>query len=82
MTLPPMGCLPEAITVYGSLTNKCVARLNHDAVIFNMKLNSTSQNLRRLLPDLNLVVIDVYQPFYDLVTKPYEYGTISNYAKA
>ncbi|KAE9600573.1 putative triacylglycerol lipase [Lupinus albus] len=73
-TLPPMGCLPAAITLYGSNSNECVERLNHDAVNFNNKLNTTSQGLQKLLPDLKLVSFDIYQPLYDLVTKPTENG--------
>ncbi|OIW03901.1 hypothetical protein TanjilG_30177 [Lupinus angustifolius] len=73
-TLPPMGCLPAAITLYGSDSNECVERLNHDAVNFNKKLNTTSQSLQKQLPDLKLVAFDIYQPLYDLVTKPTENG--------
>ncbi|XP_061355346.1 GDSL esterase/lipase At5g22810-like isoform X1 [Gastrolobium bilobum] len=73
-TLPPMGCLPAAITLFGSLSNECVARINNDAVNFNKKLNTTSQNLQKMLPGLNLVLLDIYQPLYDLVTKPSENG--------
>lgn len=80
-TLPPMGYLPVVIAVFGSLSNKLMARLNNDAVNFNKKLKSTSQNLQKLHPGLNLVVIDIYQLLYDLITKPSEYGTKSNYAK-
>ncbi|KAI4334299.1 hypothetical protein L6164_019009 [Bauhinia variegata] len=34
------------------------------------KLNATSQSLQKMLPGLNLVLLDIYQPFYELVTKP------------
>ncbi|KAF7823300.1 GDSL esterase/lipase [Senna tora] len=73
-TLPPMGCLPASITIFGSGSNDCVSRLNNDAVNFNRKLNTTSQNLKKWFPDLILVVLDIYQPLYDLVTKPSENG--------
>ncbi|KAI3473954.1 hypothetical protein Pfo_028528 [Paulownia fortunei] len=53
-TLPPTGCLPAAITLFGSGSNQCVARLNRDAVSFNNKLNTTSQNLKTNLPGLKL----------------------------
>lgn len=74
-TLPPIGCLPAAITIFGSDTNKCVARLNHDAVSFNTKLNATSLRLQKKLSGLNLVVFDIYQTLFDLVTKPTDNGT-------
>lgn len=78
ITLPPMGCLPAAITIFGFGSNECVGRLNNDAINFNKKLNATSQNLKRLLPGINLVILDIYQPLYDLVTKPSENGTQSS----
>ncbi|MED6180637.1 hypothetical protein PIB30_011943 [Stylosanthes scabra] len=73
-TLPPMGCVPAAITLFGFDSNACVARLNADALNFNMKLNSTSESLLRNLPGLKLVILDIYQPLYELVTKPSENG--------
>ncbi|KAA8518651.1 hypothetical protein F0562_016125 [Nyssa sinensis] len=73
-TLPPTGCLPAAITLFGSGSNQCVPRLNSDAVSFNDKLNSTSQNLQSNLPGLKLVVFDIYQPLLDLITKPTDNG--------
>lgn len=73
-TLPPLGCLPAAITVFGSDSNECVEKLNNDAVAFNSKLNATSQSLRTKLSGLNLVVLDSYKPLYDLITKPAEHG--------
>ncbi|KAL7096730.1 hypothetical protein ACP275_10G098000 [Erythranthe tilingii] len=73
-SLPPTGCLPAAITLFGGGSNQCVARLNHDAVLFNNKLNATSQNLKPSLPGLKLVVFDIYQPLLDLITKPTDNG--------
>lgn len=66
-TLPPTGCLPAAITLFGGGSNQCVARLNTDAVSFNNMLNSTSQKLLTQLPGLKLVVFDIYQPLLDLM---------------
>uniref|UniRef100_A0A7N0UA03 GDSL esterase/lipase n=1 Tax=Kalanchoe fedtschenkoi TaxID=63787 RepID=A0A7N0UA03_KALFE len=74
VTLPPLGCLPAAITLFGSGRNHCVARLNRDAVMFNNKLNSTTLDLQKLLPDLRLVVLDIYQPLLDMITKPADHG--------
>lgn len=74
-TLPPLGCLPAAITIFGSHSNKCVDKLNKNAISFNNKLNATSQSLQNGLSGLKLVVLDIYQPLHDLVTKPAENGT-------
>ncbi|KAM7254977.1 hypothetical protein ACFE04_020218 [Oxalis oulophora] len=73
-SLPPTGCLPAAITLFGGGSNQCVARLNKDAILFNNKLNKTSQDLRTRLPDLKLVVFDIYQPLLDMVTAPADSG--------
>ncbi|XP_065871986.1 GDSL esterase/lipase At5g22810-like [Euphorbia lathyris] len=71
--LPPLGCLPAVITVFGEDSNLCVEKMNKDAVSFNNKLNATSQILTKL-SGLNLIVLDIYQPLYELVTKPAEKG--------
>ncbi|KAH7542061.1 hypothetical protein FEM48_Zijuj02G0033500 [Ziziphus jujuba var. spinosa] len=73
-TLPPIGCLPAAITIFGLDSNECVSKLNNDADSFNTKLNATSQTLKNKLSGLNLVVFDIYKPLYNLVTKPAENG--------
>ena len=73
-SLPPTGCLPAAITLFGAGSNQCVARLNQDAIAFNNKLNSTSQSLVDKMPGLKLVVFDIYQPLLDMVTKPTDNG--------
>ncbi|XVF55604.1 hypothetical protein PTKIN_Ptkin06aG0049300 [Pterospermum kingtungense] len=73
-TLPPTGCLPAAITLFGGGSDQCVSRLNQDAIAFNNKLNSTSQSLLDKMPGLKLVVFDIYQPLLDMVTKPTDSG--------
>ncbi|XP_060959465.1 GDSL esterase/lipase At5g03810-like [Cannabis sativa] len=67
-SLAPLGCLPGAITIFGfGNNNYCVDRLNYDAMYFNTRLNSTSQILRNRLSNLNLLVLDIYQPLYNLI---------------
>ncbi|KAL6141863.1 hypothetical protein ACLB2K_060149 [Fragaria x ananassa] len=73
-SLPPTGCLPAAITLFGLGSNNCVSRLNGDAISFNNKLKSTSQSLPTKLPGLKLVVFDIFQPLLDMVTKPSDNG--------
>lgn len=73
-SLPPLGCVPGAITIFGTDSNDCVAKLNEDAVSFNKKLNATSQSLQKKLSGLNLLVFDIYKPLYNLVTKPTDNG--------
>ena len=75
-TLPPTGCLPAAVTLFGRGTNECVAKLNKDAISFNKKLNRTSEKLKSKLPGIKLVVFDIYQPLFDLIIKPAESGNM------
>ncbi|KAL1158925.1 hypothetical protein V6Z11_A08G256900 [Gossypium hirsutum] len=73
-TLPPLGCLPAAITAFGHGSNQCVARLNNNAISFNNKLNHRSQRLKRRFSKLKLVVLDIYSALYTIITKPDENG--------
>ncbi|KAI3746286.1 hypothetical protein L6452_08713 [Arctium lappa] len=73
-SLPPAGCLPAAITLFGFGTNKCMAKFNDHAMLFNNKLNATSQYLMDRYLDLKLVVFDIYQPLLDMITKPTDKG--------
>ncbi|KAL1815891.1 hypothetical protein ACET3Z_018465 [Daucus carota] len=73
-SLPPAGCLPAAITLFGGGSNQCVARINADAVLFNSKLKRTSDSLKKQFPDLKLVVFDIYQPLLDIIAKPADNG--------
>ncbi|XP_010683957.2 GDSL esterase/lipase At5g03820 [Beta vulgaris subsp. vulgaris] len=73
-SLPPMGCLPAAITLFGGGSNECVARLNKDAESFNTKLNGMAQSLQTKLTDLKLVVFDIYRPLLEMIAHPIENG--------
>ncbi|KAG6533530.1 GDSL esterase/lipase At5g03810-like [Zingiber officinale] len=69
-SLPPMGCLPAAITLFGGGNNGCVTRLNNDAVAFNKKINMAAESLKRSHGDLRLVIFDIYKPLLDLINNP------------
>ncbi|KAK1392685.1 GDSL esterase/lipase [Heracleum sosnowskyi] len=77
-TLPPTGCLPAAITLFGRGSNQCVPRLNADAVMFNNKLNSTAERLLYQFQGLKLVIFDIYEPLLELVMKPSENGFLES----
>nr|GEY20997.1 GDSL esterase/lipase At5g22810 [Tanacetum cinerariifolium] len=72
--LPPIGCLPASITIFGEDSNECVDKMNKVAEYFNKNLNATSLTLNSKLSGLNLVVLDIYKPLYDLVQKTTDYG--------
>ncbi|KAF3774747.1 GDSL esterase/lipase [Nymphaea thermarum] len=73
-SLPPLGCLPASITLFGLGSNDCIERLNTDALSFNRKLHAAARALRNGLPELKIVVFDIYAPLYDLVTNPLKQG--------
>lgn len=78
-TVPPIGCLPAFITIFGKDNNICVKKMNKVAISFNNKLNDTSIKLQKKLLGLNLVILDIYQPLIDLVTHPSDNGNTSKY---
>uniref|UniRef100_A0A0E0DWZ5 GDSL esterase/lipase APG n=1 Tax=Oryza meridionalis TaxID=40149 RepID=A0A0E0DWZ5_9ORYZ len=73
-SLPPLGCLPAAITLFGYGSSGCVSRLNSDAQNFNGKMNVTVDSLSKTYSDLKIAVFDIYTPLYDLVTSPQSQG--------
>ncbi|XP_066371647.1 GDSL esterase/lipase APG-like [Miscanthus floridulus] len=73
-SLPPLGCLPLSITLFGHGSNGCVSRLNRDSQSFNRKMNATVDALSRRYPDLKIAVFDIYTPLYDLATDPQSQG--------
>ncbi|KAL9225592.1 hypothetical protein vseg_001497 [Gypsophila vaccaria] len=75
-SLPPLGCLPAAISIFGEDNNECVEHINKDAVVFNDRLNSTAHKLQHHLSNLTIVVFDIYQPLYDIVTNPADNGFV------
>ncbi|KAE9467855.1 hypothetical protein C3L33_00213, partial [Rhododendron williamsianum] len=66
-SLPPLGCLPAARTLFGFHERGCVSRINTDAQGFNKKINSAVSNLQKQLPELKIAVFDIFKPLYDLV---------------
>lgn len=69
-SLPPLGCLPAARTLFGFHQSGCVSRINTDAQQFNKKINSAAKTLKKQLPGLKMVVFDIFKPLYDLVKSP------------
>lgn len=74
-SLPPLGCLPAARTLFGFHESGCVSRINTDAQGFNKKINSAAASLQKQLPGLRIVVFDIFKPLYDVVAAPSKYGS-------
>ncbi|KAF3450664.1 hypothetical protein FNV43_RR06753 [Rhamnella rubrinervis] len=73
-SLPPLGCLPAARTLFGYHESGCVSRINTDAQGFNKKISSAAASLQKQLPGLTIVVFDIFKPLYDVVNSPSKYG--------
>ncbi|GAB4842322.1 hypothetical protein Ancab_012292 [Ancistrocladus abbreviatus] len=73
-SLPPLGCLPFAITLFGDHSNDCVSRINTDAQGFNNKINAAAKQLQMQLPGLKLVIFDIYSTLNNLIQRPQDYG--------
>ncbi|KAF5931987.1 hypothetical protein HYC85_028158 [Camellia sinensis] len=73
-SLPPLGCLPLASTLFGFHQSGCVSRINTDAQGFNKKINSAVTNLQKQLPELKIAIFDIFKPLYDLVKSPSSNG--------
>ncbi|PIA42879.1 hypothetical protein AQUCO_02000377v1 [Aquilegia coerulea] len=73
-SLPPIGCLPAAITLFGYGNNGCISRLNNDAQGFNKKINAAAAQLRKQLPGLKIAIFDIYKPLLDVVQSPAKFG--------
>ncbi|RLN11691.1 GDSL esterase/lipase APG-like [Panicum miliaceum] len=73
-SMPPLGCFPASIRLYGEGRGACVARLNRDAETFNGKLNATIQALKGRHADLKIAVLDIYTPLRKLAEAPVEQG--------
>ncbi|CAI9757650.1 unnamed protein product [Fraxinus pennsylvanica] len=73
-SLPPLGCLPAARTLFGFHESGCVSRINTDAQAFNKKINSAATQLQKQLPGLKIAIFDIFKPIYDLVQNPSKNG--------
>ncbi|KAJ1258029.1 hypothetical protein BS78_10G042500 [Paspalum vaginatum] len=73
-SMPPLGCFPASIMLYGKGRNACVPRLNRDAETFNRKLNATVRSLKARHAGLKLAIFDIYAPLRKLAEAPAAQG--------
>lgn len=71
---PPLGCVPSQRTLKGGLLRNCAQDLNYASQLFNAKLSITLDQLAKTLPNSNLIYIDLYSPFSDILESPQDYG--------
>ncbi|KAJ7522448.1 hypothetical protein O6H91_18G010900 [Diphasiastrum complanatum] len=74
ISLPPLGCLPSQITLYGEGEVKCIEFLNTQALSFNQDLRQATTTLKNSMPDIRLAYSDLYTVFLDVISEPRKYG--------
>lgn len=72
--VPPMGCLPLERTANFLGQHGCVEEYNAVARDFNGKLGAMVDRMNQELPGLRMVFSNPYDKFYEIVTKPSDYG--------
>ncbi|KAJ7944134.1 GDSL esterase/lipase [Quillaja saponaria] len=73
-SLTAIGCVPSQRTLSGGLERVCSDSSNQAAQLFNSKLISQMDSLRRMFPDARLVYLDNYKPLLSLIQNPSQYG--------
>lgn len=72
--IAPLGCIPLVITLDNKLNNNCIKQYNDIAVSYNNKLQALIAAMKPTLPGLQLVYIDIYSKFLDIIKNPTKYG--------
>ncbi|KAE8659846.1 GDSL esterase/lipase EXL1 [Hibiscus syriacus] len=71
---PPIGCVPSQRTLSGGIERGCANDYNVAARSFNKKLYAALNSLGTSMPDGRFVYVDIYNPLFDLIKNPGEYG--------
>ncbi|KAJ7263697.1 hypothetical protein O6H91_21G035300 [Diphasiastrum complanatum] len=74
VSLPPLGCLPSQITLYGKGELKCIEFQNEQAFSFNQNLQEATNTLKNSLPNLRIAFFDIYRILQNVISEPREYG--------
>ena len=79
VNLPPLGCIPALLTLYGSKDMEydefgCLTKLNKISAAHNKKLNETVINLRARYPHIKIVYADGYGVYTDILKDPKRYN--------
>lgn len=72
--LPVLGCVPSQRTIDGGISRACSDFENQAAVLFNNKLSSQMDALKKQFQEARLVYLDLYNPLLHLIQNPAKYG--------
>ncbi|GLJ06411.1 hypothetical protein SUGI_0038470 [Cryptomeria japonica] len=74
-SLPPFGCLPSQITLYGLGKETCLQKLNKEASIFNSKMLKLLQMFNGT-DGMKIAYLDIFSQLYDAARFPAKYGFV------
>lgn len=74
VSLPPIGCAPSQRTVGGGIKRECASPQNQMAQMFNARLNAEVSNIQNQRPESQMLFLDFYGKFNDMVLHPQNYG--------
>ncbi|KHN41131.1 GDSL esterase/lipase EXL3 [Glycine soja] len=72
--LPVLGCVPSQRTLHGGIFRACSDFENEAAVLFNSKLSSQMDALKKQFQEARFVYLDLYNPVLNLIQNPAKYG--------
>lgn len=73
--LPPTGCLPAEITLYGKGNPSCIEWLNNVALKFNERfIDMINNDMKPKFSGGRLIYLDLYTPLMNIVKNPQAYG--------
>ncbi|KAH0760172.1 hypothetical protein KY290_023665 [Solanum tuberosum] len=74
--IPPIGCLPSQRTLAGGPNRGCAKEFNEAAQLANTKFSIAIDSLSKKLAQSKLVLIDIYNPFLDIIVNPQKYAKL------
>jgi phospholipase/lecithinase/hemolysin len=84
MNLPPLGCTPAMLTLYGNSSSAayddhgCLSDLNEITTTHNEALGDQMVKLHNEYPALNLFYGDLHGVYTDILDNPVDYSTFKS----
>lgn len=72
--VPPIGCVPSQRTLGGGPERACAENYNQAAQLFNTKIKTRVDSIKKSYPGIKLVYIDIYNSVMKLIQNPQDFG--------
>lgn len=76
MGLPPIGCAPYYLWLYGSISGTCNEIINNMILEFNYAMRYIVQELNKELTDFNIIFCDAYDGSTQILKNFRHFGEI------